>query len=140
MMSLSASITEHLVGTAAIAAITTRVFHMHMGSVDTLPYIVHQGADGEHVQHQTGISGLAFDDRQIDIYADIETGAESLKDAVRIALSGFTGTMGTVNTTIIDGIVLQPSPEIWETPVHAEEQGLHRVTMNFDIWYRESTS
>lgn len=125
---------------ATVAALVgTRIYPAIAPQSTVTPYIVYQRIATQHLHTMDGIAGLAETTIQIDCYASTYGAVKALADAVRLALDGYTGTpVG--DGTVIGGILLDNTNDNPESPQTGLETILQRVSMDFTIWYEESTS
>lgn len=94
-MSLKADLKTYLLGKSAIGALVgTRMRPGAAKKGDTLPYITYKQIGGSDDHHQQGVSRLAEVVIQINCVAAGAEAAETLRNAVRDALGGFQGMMG----------------------------------------------
>lgn len=116
--------------------VSTRVYPVVVPQGSSLPYISYQRVASRHVHSMDGVAGLAETTIQIDCYASTYSGGKALGEAVRLALDGYTGTpVG--GGTVIGGILLDGINDAPETPQTGGETIVHRVSMDFVIWYEE---
>lgn len=104
MPSFSESLFAFLVSKSAVATLVTdggspatyRIFPGHADENPTMPCIVYRVISVVRGQDFDGPDGHARTRVQIDCMADTYTGAEALANAVRGALNGHSGAMGSL--------------------------------------------
>lgn len=72
---------------------------------------------------------------EIDCWADSYSGADTLAEAVRQELQGFSGTMGSDTVT---SVTLDDEEDAYEPPDDGSDEGIFRITLRYRIQYRES--
>jgi hypothetical protein len=98
------------------------------------PFIVVRRISGAPViTYNAGPTTLGGRQVQVDSYADSYAGADGLALAVMAALNGYAGTVASID---VRGVLLQDVSDDYEPPVHADEAGIHRVSLDFLIWNR----
>lgn len=143
-MSLGAAVYYQLVNTAGVTAIAgTRVFPFVARQASSLPYIVYYISTDTHEHELSGrAAGLTVADVTIECFASGVTGyatARSLRAAVRNAMDGFRGTMGTSpNTVSVRTCILVTEADSYSDPVDGGEKGTHVCVLDFSIGYLES--
>jgi len=103
----------------------------------TLPYIVYTVISDVRVQSMTGLSGLASPRIQFDCFASTYGGAKAVAEAVKVALAGYADTIGSV---AINGILLVDDSDLFEPPASGASVGTYRVSMDFIVWWSETTT
>lgn len=131
MALLDEAIFSRLSGFAGISALVgARVYPTLMPQKPTLPALVYTEISNVPDYVMGGQSGIAGARYQIDSYATSLSAVKALAEQVRLALSGFRGTLVDV---IIDHVEKQNSTTLYE-----EETALHRVTADYLFFYRET--
>jgi hypothetical protein len=119
-----------LTGTAAISAlVSARVYPVWLPQSPTLPCLTYQRISGSRVRSLTGPSSLAHPRIQIDCWAATYDGAKTLAEAVRVALDGYSGLMGTVE---VFGVIVHGDRDLYDPEVK-----ISRVSMDITIWHIE---
>ena len=130
-MSFEEGLVTYLKSVTAIKnAVDTRIFGQHLPQTAILPCIVYQRISTSRVlTHDQNSSGLVRATFQFDVYSTTYVNALSVTDALRSALQGYKGAMGSVQV----GAVL-PRNE-----VHLEERELDivRIMSEYEISYQE---
>ncbi len=119
--------------------ISSRVYAQHAPQKAPAPYIVYSRVSGDHLQHTTAPSGLASTSIQLDMFGVTYSQAKDLAEEVRLALDGFSGVVSTATKTItIKTITIATHTDGFEIPPAAGQKGIHRVIMDFAVWYTET--
>jgi hypothetical protein len=127
------SITD-LVGTGANARIRPTVLKQG-DAYPAIRYYIGSGGSAELLAG--GLAGMREPNLQVDCYATTRKQAESLADAVQIALVGYRGLMG---TTYVSSISKQSRGELFEEPIDASDTGAYREMLQFVVFHHEATS
>lgn len=126
---------EHLTADAGVSAITTRGYPVKAPQDVVLPCWVYQKLSGPREHSHDGASGDAHPRIRIRCYAKSYPGAKALANAARIALDGFSGTMGDNNTCVVGAVFLANEIDGWD-----EEAKADFVSLDFTCWHKEATS
>lgn len=129
-MTIEAGIYAHLIGNAGVAALVgTRIYPLLVPQDAELPALAYQRISGPRDHAHDGPSGLALARMQLICVAASYDGAKALSEAVRAAMDGHKGSMGTVT---VDACLLDNEIDQWaaahEAPV---------VRHDYMIWYQE---
>lgn len=100
-----------------------------------MPVVTYREIASTRAQSHNGPSGLAFPLVQIDCWSDTMLGAETLKEAVRIALDGFKGSMGSTVALDVQAVQLARTRDDYEANTKR-----YRKTMDFEFQHAEVTS
>ena len=139
-MSLKDALYEQLKDNAGISALVgTRVYHSVAPESATRPFIVFQQIGGDHVHDMSGASGLARRDIQIAYYADKPKDAEAGSEAIRNAIDGFNGTMGTIVTADVSGSFLSGSIDTFEPAAETKHgMSVYGINQSWTFWHTET--
>lgn len=103
--------------TAVQALIVARFYPLRLPENPTYPAATYQRISGPRVHSQTGPSQLAYPRFQLDCYASTYLGAKAVAGALRVALDGYKGLMGTVAVGSVlfmdDRDFYDPATRIW---------------------------
>ena len=103
----------------------------------TYPYMTFVQISSEGVHHLASASGLGHPLFQIDIWSDATATRESLAEAVRTALDGFSGTVSGEDIRSIR--LLDRGRDTQETAeIGGEELPVYRTSIDIEIWHTES--
>ena len=139
-MSVESALYHKLTNTAGVTAVfgsgaDARIYpDQDTGVAPTLPYATFQVVSTRRSRHFAGITGtqLDFVRMQIDVYAATSLSRRTSAEAIRDALDGFAGSMGSealvVRRVAVDG----PDMSI-ERPEHDDELPLYRARMDVAI-------
>jgi hypothetical protein len=143
-MSIKAVIAR-LAGNAGVAALASdtpddgqarvRVFPNRAPQGEVRPFVVCRRAGGAPVLTYAGPTLLGGRRVQVDCYGDSYADADGLALAAVAALNGFAGVVSTPAFSIdVRGALLEDVSDDFEPPVHADEAGYHRVSLDFLVW------
>ena len=118
-----------LVNDSTVKAITTRCYPGKIPQDPTYPLIVYYKVTGMRDHHLQGPSRLAHPRFQVEAWATTYDAAKTLANAIREALDGYKGTVGTV---VIGSILIESERDVYEDAVSC-----HRVIMDFYCWHSE---
>lgn len=99
----------------------------------TYPLVTYQQISGPRSYTHDGPDGMARARYQIDAWAKTSTEARELAEAVRVALSGYRGTVPGTDVKI-DSAFLENEESLFEP-----DTALHRKTQDYQITFQEST-
>lgn len=127
---------SRLTGDAGVFAIIgARMFpHRVPQQSNQFPCIVYDRTSGEHIRSLAGSSGAAWPRYQLQCWALSYSEAKALGEAVRSALDGFSGTVGTV---VINSCLLEDDSDTVEIPPGKDEQRRWAVEQVYKIWHVE---
>ncbi len=132
-MTIEEAITAHIKANAGLTAlIAGRVYPTHMPQNPTLPAMVYNRISGERVQNMQGSSGLASPRFQFDCFARTYAEAKGVGEALRLAIEGFSGTMGGVSGVDVNSCLLQSDQDGYE-----DDLQLFWVTADYIVWHVE---
>lgn len=120
-----------------IAQVSTRVFAQIAKKSASLPYITFNTITERHEHHLAGAAGLAEATIQIDVWSATLAKRDSTANAVRNALDGFTGSMGS-ELLKVRNCVLQNRANFMEPEGKGREKPIFRASMDFSIWHVEA--
>lgn len=133
MPTLEEGLTTFLLATAGVTnLVSTRVHGMRIAQGSTFPCITVQRIDTPRIvtHDMIGSSGILAHPRfQIDAWGVSEASVKAVIDAVRTALNGKTGSLGSVSirAAIIDG----------EASEYMPDMQLYRTRSSYIIWQEE---
>lgn len=139
-MSMRTALVAELEGNGGVSALVgTRIYPVVGPRLATLPYIIYQRISQTHEHHTTAAAGLTTPRWQITCVASSASGAAALGEAVREALDGFRGTMGSGgNTASVRMCHLDNEIEGFEDKDDASPVELHTVILDYMIAHTES--
>ena len=136
MITIEEGLAAFLVANAAVNAIVSgRVYPNKLPQTVTLPALTYQRVDTPRVHsHDTsGATGTAHPRIQFDCWAASYANAKGLADALRGALNGYKGTMGTVNPVTVQSALQED-----ERFDDFADAGIVRISCDFIIWHLET--
>ena len=138
-MSVESALYSKLAGTAAINAIigsgaSVRLYPAVAPASTERPYITYQVISTRRSRHFAGVSGTQVDFArvQIDVWAASSLSRRTLAQAVRAALDGFSGSMGSellnVRRVAVSGPDMTENP-----PEYDDETPTYRARLDAEI-------
>ena len=137
-MGLETALFSHLSNKASITTlVTTRIYATAPPSSITYPFITYQVLSEEHNHDMSGAVGLTNALVQIDTWAILVSERQAIGEALRNALDGFVGLMGTENLDIRT-CFLQDRTTFEELDREGKNLPVHRSSLDFSIWHVET--
>lgn len=129
-MTIEAGIYAHLIADSGVFGLVgTRIYPQVIPQDAEMPAMAYQRISGPRDHAHTGPTGLVSARVQLTCMAASYDGAKALGEAVRAAMDGYSGTMGTVT---VDACLLDNEIDsfaaVFEKPV---------VRYDYSIWYQE---
>ena len=129
-MTIEQDLRTYLLGLAPIATLLgTRLYPARLPQGVTLPALTYQRIAGIPEVTYDGAANLSRARIQIDVWADSYGAMVELAKAIRGALSGYRGAMGSTSVTVARVLneidMPEPEPPLW------------RRVMDCAIWHRE---
>lgn len=135
-MTIRAAIKQYLGGQAALTAIVEdRIFPVARPQSSDLPAIVFKRLNGAHAHWITGGAGRADPRFMVDCLAATYADADTLAEAVRTVMQGFSGT---VNGVVITSVILDDEADDIDEPQDGTDRVAFHIPLIFKIQYRES--
>lgn len=129
-MILEEGIYAHLTDDAGVAALVgTRIYPLQVPQDVTLPAVAYQRISGPRDHAHDGPTGLVRARVQFSALGSTYLEAKTVTEALRAALDGFKGTMGTVE---VQTVFLENERDEW-----AEAFRLPVVRQDVIFWYKE---
>ena len=113
----------------------TRVWGQQVPQRPTYPALIVTWIDAPRDYHLDGQADLVFGTVQIDCLAESLDAANTLADAVRMALSGYRGWMG---ETKITSVRVEDISDSIEAPPSGQQAGPWRAMLQITIGYKEA--
>lgn len=101
------------------------------------PYITLQRITGYSERHLEGLNGVARELWQLDVWADTESEAESIKEDIRLRMDQYAGSMSTFT---VYGIILSDVRDSTERVTDGSEDVLSRRSIDFRIGRSEDAA
>lgn len=131
MAGLEEGLVTYLKANGGVAALVgTRVYPLILPQEATYPALAYMVVSDDRPQSHSGPTGLATPRIQIDCWGATYGATKLLERAVRLALEGYVGAMGSVT---VRGVFLDTAQDLFD-----EEAQKYRVRMDFFISYREA--
>lgn len=135
MITIEEGLKAYLAANAGLLAlIAGRVYANKIPQGATMPCLTYQRIDSPRIHsHDTsGSGGTARPRFQLDCWATTYAASKSISDALRSALNGYKGTMGTVNPVTVQSALIQD-----ERFDDYPDAGLNRISCDYVIWHTE---
>lgn len=137
MSSIKQSVRTRLLQSATITALVgANVFTGRSDQGQALPRINIQRISGGQEHDLDGAAANANPRIQIDCYAATDIACDTLADAVRNMLDGYTGVMG---THFVDVAYQDDRHDGEDAPIDGSDVATYRVTQDYFIRYTEPT-
>ncbi len=117
--------------------VSTRIYPQTAPNGTAYPFITFSVISETNDHSMTGATGLANPIIQVDIWSATIASRVSGSEAIRNALDGFTGDMGTENLNI-RSCFLSNRSNFEESDTEGKGQPTYRSSMDFSIWHVES--
>lgn len=135
-MSLITDMHAYLVGVTALTdLVSTRIRPHKANSSDTMPYITYERVTYNGERHLGGPSKLASEGFDFYIYSKTMLEADNVITALREALDGYQGLMGSTN---VRNVIYNSANNIYLPPDHDDQEGDFRALMTFVFWHVQS--
>lgn len=142
-MSIESALFSYLSGVGGIAAIVgTRIHPLELPQNAVFPCITYQVISFQHTDSLTGSSGLGTARIQVNCWARNVTGSSSgyatmlsLRDAVRDAMDGFSGTWDATN---IDHAYILDEGDLFQPSAGVESDRTYGRHIDFEVWHTEA--
>ena len=118
------------------ALVSTRIYPRHLPrDTTTYPVLTHQLISNIHGHVLGGAAGITTATVQVDCWGLKLSDVETLAEAVRVALQGFMGSMGSVSVHFVS---IENEHDQHEAPKDASETWLYRRVIDVQVKYAES--
>lgn len=135
-MIIQQAIRQHLTANGGVSAlVATRVHPQVLPQRPTYPAVRYAVIDTPRDMHMQGASGLTWPRVQIDGFAQTYAAAVELAKAIRLAMNGFQGTMGTGPGVEVDAVFLVDERDLYDDDTELE--GLYGISQDFEIHHHE---
>ena len=136
MADVHAAIRGYLAGVSAITTLVgTRIYAVDLPQGVTLPAVTVQVFASEHLHDISGAAGLAFMRVRVTAHDDDLVDANTLADAIREALQGKSGTVG---SEFIQSVQCEGRVEQRISPRDGSDQWRYQTSQSFRIGVTES--
>lgn len=112
--------------------VSARVYPDFAPENATYPHIVFTQINGDQTQYMTGISEIAKDSFQFDVYSDDADEVDIVAHAVRLDLQRWRGTYS--NIGVRNGFLTRMG-DSYAGPTDGTDLPEYRMTLDFDFWY-----
>jgi len=135
-MSIRAALLDYLAAQPSVTALVgTRIYWTRRPQGSGLPAIVCNRITGGHAHTLDGGAGWAQPTIQIDCIATSNTAAESLAEALRDEMQGFSGTWGSTRVT---SVILRNELDLYDADKVAGDIGTHRIALDYEIQHEDT--
>lgn len=135
MITIDDGLIAFLNATAGVTnLVSTRIYKNKLPQTTTMPAITVQriSTPRVHTHDTSGATGTAYPRFQIDAWGASYTSCKTVTDAIRTALNGYKGTMGSVNPVTVQSALIQD-----ETFDDSPDTGLMRIISDYVVWHLE---
>ena len=135
MITIEEGLFAYLSANAGVSAlVSTRIYPNKLPQTVTLPALTYQRIDSPrvHSHDSSGSVGTARPRFQFDCWATTYAAAKALSDALRGALNGYKGTMGTTSPVTVQSALIQS-----ERFDDYADAGVCRISCDYIIWHLE---
>lgn len=130
------AIYTHLASDADLAALVSTKVYPHSAPQRTLmPYLIYRRLHSEHLEHLGGSAGTCRALFEFSAWSTSYATAREIAEKIRLALQGFSGTVGAVE---IEGTNLIGDDDLHEPPKDGGDLGRHAAIVEYAIWYGEA--
>lgn len=134
-MAIGQDVRTYLLTLASITSVVgTRIFPNKIPQKnDSWPCIVYQVISQNPGHTLAGSAEYAGTRIQFDVYSETAIVRDSLTEAIRNAMQGYRGTMG---SSTVSSVVYKNSTDLYEPPADNSDVGLYRNSA--DYWFRHN--
>jgi hypothetical protein len=101
----------------------------------TWPVLTYRTVSTQQEHDLSGACGMARPRIQLDCWHETSVGAEALAEAVRNALDGYTGAMGSATVSVA---LLEDTQDFYRPNEDGSDNGVHQISLDFQIIHLES--
>lgn len=135
-MSFKGDLYDYLKGAPAVAALVSdRVYPQTVPTAADLPWIAMTKVSSPSIRTLGGDCGVENPSFRLDVWAATSETADAVADAIRNALSGFTGMMGDSD---VMSARLDDLSDSFDAPDDGTESVLFNVPVDFTFWVRRA--
>ena len=136
-MTIESALYSYLSTKASITAlVSTRIYPEVAPDSAAYPFITYNIFGESHDHAMQGATGLTNPTLQLDVWADTIADRVTISEAIRNALDGYTGNMGTENLSIRN-CFLQNRANYTESDGEGKTPA-YRSSLDFSIWHVET--
>lgn len=134
-MAIKTPLYDRLVADGTVSGLVgTRIYRKVAPQEAAKPYVTFQGISAPRIHGVKNSLGVVQERIQFDCWADTDSGAEAVADAIRASLDGFTGTLGSIRVQGCTHLDERPG---MEPPIGGGETPIHRVSQDYMVSYEE---
>jgi len=135
-MSVETDLIEYLETVTAVTTyVSDRIYCDKRDQGDALPAITIHTLFGGEQHHLTGAAGYATPRIQLSVWSANRPEALNIREALRGALQGYSGTWG--STTTIGGVQFESGPFMYEPDETGGDQGTYHQPIDLTIHYQQ---
>ena len=135
-MSFKTGLYSFLTGKAGITGVVgSRIYDTIAPQDATKPFIIFSIVTSEKSNYLSGQAEDAFIILELVVVADTGKTCETITEALRNELSGFTGSMGSINVT---SCFFESDSDEYVRPVDGQDFGIFSRVVQYNIWFTES--
>ena len=134
-MSAGAALRTRLLAVSGVTAITSTVLQGYAKTATALPYIVIHAIGGTPHGYMDNAAAIGEHTLQIDGYAASGTVRDNLSEAIRNAVDGWDGLVGTVS---IRRVILDPPAHTVEGLDSGRETPIFRTRIDARVWFAQA--
>ena len=134
-MSVGAALRTRLLAVSGVTAITSIVMQGFVSAGTALPYIVIHAIGGSPHGYFANAAAIGEHTYQIDAYAASGTVRDNMAEAIRNAIDGYAGLVGTVS---IRNIILDPQANTIEGLDSGRETPIFRARIDARVWFAQA--
>jgi hypothetical protein len=135
MITIEEGLKAYLTANIGLAALVSgRVYPLHLPQTVTIPSLTFQRVSTPRVttHDMSGSSGTAYPRFQFDAWGASPMEAKRVTDALRAALNGYRGTMGTADPVTVQAALIVDEQVEFDQAVE-----LYRSRSDYTIWHLE---
>lgn len=107
-----------------------------------LPRVTYTRTAEETIRSHGGPSGLFKASYRLDCWAKSHLAADDLANKARVRLDVTKAVLreGAWGGVTVQACFVEDASDDWETPIHADDVGLERVSLDVTVWYEKATT
>ncbi len=135
-MSLETDLHAYLKANAGILAVATGgTYHVRRPIDSSAPCLVIGRGAGERGHDLSGGAGYAQPDFDLDCFATSFVTAKAIALAVRTALQGYKGTMG---STVVHSVIVSDETDLYAYAQNSSDVGMYHTALSATVLYQET--
>jgi len=114
--------------------VETRIYYGIAPTNADVPYLTYMRISDDQIHHTGAASAFTRCQYQFSCWAFKELTSDNIANAVRNALDGFNGTLGSTRTRI----QMTDQVDLYDSPDDGSQAGLWHIAVTFDIWHQRA--